>query len=89
MTGRFTASQILPKAPTFFFLRLWHPLTYTPCYPHPQQDLQAGLAVQPMLASTGGSVEDVYRRMRGKPFVVEIKFDGERMLVRAGLGGGG
>jgi ATP-dependent DNA ligase len=35
-----------------------------------------------MLAASGFGVEDVFRRMRGKPFLVELKFDGERMLVR-------
>jgi ATP-dependent DNA ligase len=34
-----------------------------------------------MLANSGYGVEDVFRRMKGKHFVVELKFDGERMLV--------
>jgi ATP-dependent DNA ligase len=35
-----------------------------------------------MLAASEFGVEDVFRQIRGKLFLVELKFDGERMLVR-------
>jgi ATP-dependent DNA ligase len=48
-----------------------------------RKDLKPGLAITPMLASSAHRMEDLFKKMHGKPFVVEIKFDGERMLVRA------
>ena len=64
--------------------------TYNPPHPAPTphplcQEVEPGQAAKPQLADRcDGGVAAAARRLRGKGrFVVEVKFDGERMQVRA------
>lgn len=41
------------------------------------------MAINPMLCKMGHSVKQVFEMMRKQPFLVQNKFDGERILVRA------
>lgn len=45
------------------------------------QDVEPGCAVDPMKASAELSVGGALGRMEGKPYVAEIKLDGERLVV--------
>ncbi|CAN5965441.1 unnamed protein product [Sphagnum jensenii] len=44
-------------------------------------DIEVGKAVRPQLASRVGSVEEAWKKLRGKEVVVECKFDGDRIQV--------
>ncbi|CAK9208587.1 unnamed protein product [Sphagnum troendelagicum] len=46
-----------------------------------RQDIKVGKAVRPQLASRVGSVEEAWKKLRGKEVVVECKFDGDRIQV--------
>ncbi|KAH8972424.1 hypothetical protein BDL97_02G195000 [Sphagnum fallax] len=46
-----------------------------------RQDIEVGKAVRPQLASRVGSVEEAWKKLRGKEVVVECKFDGDRIQV--------
>ena len=35
----------------------------------------------PQLAAVGHGPEDAFRRMGGKPFAIDVKFDGDRIQV--------
>ena len=54
--------------------------------------LQLGSPAMPQLAAVGQGPEDAFRRMGGKPFAIDVKFDGDRIQVMcrevAGAGGG-
>ncbi|GAQ80116.1 ATP-dependent DNA ligase [Klebsormidium nitens] len=44
-----------------------------------RQDIEIGKAVRPQLAARVNTVEQAMKKMRGRPVVVECKFDGERI----------
>lgn len=46
------------------------------------QDVEPGQCVRPQLASRANDVQDAFRKIGGKSFLVELKFDGERIQVR-------
>ncbi|CAK9216066.1 unnamed protein product [Sphagnum troendelagicum] len=46
-----------------------------------RQDIEVGKAVRLQLASRVGSVEEAWKKLRGKEVVVECKFDGDRIQV--------
>ncbi|KAK9838672.1 hypothetical protein WJX74_001090 [Apatococcus lobatus] len=49
---------------------------------YPRKDVEPLKNVRPQLAKSGvASVEQAFQLMRGKPFLVETKFDGERIQV--------
>lgn len=52
-------------------------------YAHMLQDVEPGFAVDPMKASPALSVEHAHGLMGGRKYVVEIKLDGERLVVSA------
>lgn len=55
---------------------LWRCFT---CWPWPPQDVEPGSSIKPQLATRASTVEDCFRRMAGRPFVVEAKWDGIRI----------
>ena len=47
--------------------------------------MEPGNAARPQLAKSAHSPEAAFKELRGKPFVVEVKFDGERVQVKESL----
>lgn len=45
------------------------------------QDVEPGCCVKAQLCGRANSVEDCYAKMKGQPFTVEVKFDGNRLQV--------
>ncbi|KAL6761676.1 hypothetical protein V8C86DRAFT_3023705 [Haematococcus lacustris] len=52
------------------------------------KDVEPGLAIKPMLATACFSVVEAFNGMKGQPFLVELKFDGERILLHCQQGAG-
>lgn len=46
------------------------------------QDIMPGCAIKMQLCLRANSLEDTFTRMKGKPFVTEVKLDGYRLQVQ-------
>eukprot|EP00879_Flechtneria_rotunda_P020198 GHRR01021239.1.p1 GENE.GHRR01021239.1~~GHRR01021239.1.p1 ORF type:complete len:808 (+),score=213.95 GHRR01021239.1:1223-3646(+) len=47
----------------------------------PRRDLEPGCCVKAQLCARASSVEDAHTKMKGTPFTVEVKFDGNRLQI--------
>lgn len=45
------------------------------------QDVEPGQAARPQLAAHAMAIDSALKKLKGSPFVVEVKFDGERVQV--------
>lgn len=48
---------------------------------YPRKDVEPGSSIRPQLASRASSPEEAFHKIRSRPFLVEVKFDGERIQV--------
>lgn len=72
--------------PMLLLRLLLHPcLLRLPPPPQHTQDIEPGRCVMAQRCVRVNTVEDMFRGMRGGPFTVEMKFDGNRMQVGVGV----